>query len=88
MLRFRNRFKGTPSDLHVCKCGQRLTHSIADGRETFIHELPWCAAFKAIVDAHVGQPDVSTHIAVAQVGSASPVETVILADGDSASDVQ
>jgi hypothetical protein len=87
MLRFRNRFKPMPSELHTCRCGKRLTRTVADGREMIIHELPWCDLFAAFVEDLEGKPGVEAHFAMAQV-RAGAIETVVIADGDRASDVQ
>jgi hypothetical protein len=88
VLRFRNRFKGAPSEMKTCRCGRRVTFTVADGRETVIHELPWCPVFGALIKSIEHEPGVEHHVALAQVGTGAPVETVIIADGDSAAAVR
>lgn len=82
-LRFRNRFRGAPTKLLICPCGRRLSVSVADGRETLIHELPWCQEFDVLVGAV--ESDASTRFHVAVVDTA--LEMTIIADG-AASDVR
>jgi hypothetical protein len=82
MLRFRNRFKGQPSDPHECPCGRRISRSITGGRETLIHELPWCARFEALVDESRRHPDIELHTALV-----SDRETIVVADGDTPADI-
>lgn len=85
MLRFRNRFTGAPSTLLECNCGRRLTFSRAEGRQSIIHELPWCERFEDLMkrlQAEGGQ----LHQA-AVVYAEQGVETVLVADGDVPGDV-
>jgi hypothetical protein len=87
MLRFRNRFKATTSEAHTCMCGRHVTLSVADGRETIIHELPWCEAFEAIIAKYAPEPGVTPHVAVCAVGPGVS-KTLVIADGDSVEDVR
>lgn len=84
-LRFRNRFTAKPSEVGSCKgCGLHITHTTADGRETFIHELPWCGAFRAFVEKAQPEPGTQLHMAL---GNVTDRETLVIADGDTIADV-
>lgn len=90
-MRFRNRFTGKPSELSICPgCGLRISATVADGRETVIHEHPLCEAFKLTV-AHLAEQAGSAieyHRAMVTVnksGAPEP-ETVIFGDGDTLDD--
>jgi hypothetical protein len=94
MIRFRNRFTAKPVESRTCRCGRFVSFEVSDGRETVIHELPWCdrfrelmAALKAAGEAHGG--DVSHHIALMEstVDRTPITRTLVIADGDSAADV-
>ncbi len=84
-LRFRNRFKGETGEVTRCNCGLRLAESVADGRLTVIHELPWCAAFRAFAEKSATLPDAANHVALVapELG-----ETIVIADGDTPADVE
>jgi hypothetical protein len=84
--RFRNRFtdNAMPSELGKCKaCGVYVTRSVVGGRETMIHELPWCQSFRDLVTALHGVPGTELHMAVGTTDR----QTVIIADGDTVADV-
>ena len=86
MLRFRNRFTAAPSLILTCHCGRRLTYSGADGRQTIIHELPWCDRFEGLMKKLQAEPGAQLHQA-AIYATESGVETVLTADGDRFADV-
>ncbi len=87
MLRFRNRFKATPSTVATCSCGRRLSFSVSDGREMVIHELPWCERFEALAHQTAAEAgaDAAHHVALVNV---TDQEAVIIADGDSVPEVR
>lgn len=91
MLRFRNRFKGESSELHTCPCGLRITMSVTPetGRQTIIHELPWCKGFAKVMRDLTEQDRSSQlhHAAVVIDPVALNVQTVVVADGDRIEDV-
>lgn len=65
-MRFRNRFKCEQMNLRLCEsCGLRIAVTVADGRETQIHEFPLCETFKAWVAAVSALPDGKAHGLVA-----------------------
>jgi len=96
MLRFRNRFTAKPvGDCRVCACGRFVTCETSDGRETIIHELPWCDAFRELVgklhaagEAHGG--GVSHHVAMLEstVDRTPVTNTIVIADGDTPAEVE
>lgn len=89
MLRFRNRFKGSPSRLHTCPCGLRVTESREAGRQILIHELPWCFWFEGIMKKLSAEPGTQLHHAVVlgEIGK-SVAETIVVTDGDTTEDVE
>lgn len=84
-LRFRNRFKTQTHEAGTCRCGRYLTHESNDGRETIIHQLPWCPEFEALVKRIEPERDVQMHVALM-----NPLkkETIVIADGDTPTDIQ
>lgn len=85
MLRFRNRFTERPSPVVDCGCGLRVSFSQTNGRETVIHEVPWCPTFERLMQRLQGEAGVEMHVALV-----APEEgkTMIVADGDSVDDVR
>jgi hypothetical protein len=66
LVRFRNRFKCEQLSVRLCEaCGGRIAVSIADGRESQIHEFPLCEPFKAWVAMVSALPDGKAHDLVA-----------------------
>jgi hypothetical protein len=89
MLRFRNRFQGAPSDLLRCRCGLLLTTSGEPGRQTIIHELPWCDAFRAAIEQlQASDPTARLHQALVVADADKGIDTLIVADGDRIEDVE
>jgi hypothetical protein len=92
--RFRNRFTrgdGDPAQIRTCQCGRFVSVSEANGRQTAIHELPWCARFETLMREIEGQAGVALHggvVTVDDLESKANPEMVIIADGDTAADVQ
>lgn len=84
-LRFRNRFTAKESQLRQCECGRTVSRSVSDGRETLIHELPWCALFEQLVTAATSEPAIELHVAMV---NATDQETMVIADGDTVADVR
>lgn len=61
-MRFRNRFKCEQMGIRECPdCGLRIAVSVADGRETQIHEFPLCEPFKAWCAVVTALPDGRAH---------------------------
>jgi hypothetical protein len=88
MLRFRNRFTGTQSQLHQCPCGRRVTESSQGGRQTLIHELPWCPVFTRVVEQLRADPSSQLHQAVVLIEAGKDtIETIVTADGDTTDDI-
>lgn len=85
MLRFRNRFKATPSQIGTCSCGRRMSFSVTEGREAVIHEQPWCERFGQLVEKSLAERGVSLHVALV---NPEGHETILVADGDSVADVR
>jgi hypothetical protein len=95
MLRFRNRFTAKPVESRVCGCGRLVTREVSDGRETIIHEHPWCDRFRELIAAidAAGEAEggnVSHHVALmaAIPDRSAVVRTVVVADGDSADECE
>lgn len=84
-LRFRNRFTGRPSPVVACSCGRQVSFSLEEGRETVIHEVPWCPRFEELMQRLEGEAGVEMHVALVapEVG-----KTIIVADGDTVDDVR
>jgi hypothetical protein len=62
MMRFRNRFKCETASVGACAhCGLRIAVTVADGRETHIHEFPLCEPFKAWCAVVTALPDGKAH---------------------------
>lgn len=84
-LRFRNRFTADSCVIRECPCGLRVAHTVNDGRETVIHELPWCPTFRALMGVVADSPDAALHMALVapELG-----EMMVTADGDTLADVE
>ena len=95
MLRFRNRFTAKPVESRTCSCGRFVTFELSDGRETIIHELPWCDKFRELTEAIQAAGDtnggnVGHHVALmASTVDRTPVtSTIVIADGDTPAEVE
>lgn len=83
-LRFRNRFKAGVVEIHPCRCGVNFSRSVEGGRETFLHEEPWCEPFQRLVQAVRQQEE--ARLTAGQV--LAPGVLVVLGEGQTEAEVR
>ena len=83
-MRMRFRFRAAPSLGFTCSCQRHISVSLERGRETVIHELPWCERFAALMARVEGEPEVDLHTALMDPMGG---QTTIIADADSVADL-